>query len=105
MRRRRRDDPVVRPGRLRSAIAAAGEWIREGRQVVLALLVGIDGSAPLEPGSAMLIAEDGAIEGSITGGCVEALVVGEAREVFARNPPRTVTCGDLGRAGARSWGP
>jgi len=74
-------------------VAAAGEWLRAGRRVVLALLIGIEGSAPLEPGATMLIAKDGAIEGSITGGCVEAAVVGEAREVFAGGPPRTVTYG------------
>lgn len=77
----------------RRALAAAAEWLEEGRRVVLALLVGIEGSAPLEPGAAMLIAADGAIEGSITGGCVEAAVVGEAREVFAGGAPRTVTYG------------
>ncbi|HEY2056257.1 MAG TPA: XdhC/CoxI family protein [Solirubrobacterales bacterium] len=87
---------MTEPSRLptaRHAVVAAGDWIREGRRVVLALLVDIEGSAPLAPGAAMLIAEDGAIEGSITGGCVEAAVVGEAREVFAGGLPRTVTYG------------
>jgi xanthine dehydrogenase accessory factor len=85
--------PADRLPTARRAVAAAGEWLGEGRRVVLALLVGIEGSAPLEPGAAMLIAEDGAIEGSITGGCIEAAVVGEAREVFAGGAPRTVTYG------------
>src|SRR3954465_805702 len=67
----------------RRIAATASEWLREGRRVVAALLVGIEGAGPLEPGALMLIAEDGSIEGSITGGCVEAAVVGEAQAVFA----------------------
>jgi xanthine dehydrogenase accessory factor len=77
----------------RRTAAAAGDWLREGRRVVAALLVGIEGSAPLRAGALMLISDDEAIEGSITGGCVEAAVVGEARAVFAGGPARTVTYG------------
>lgn len=77
----------------RRIAGTAGDWLREGRRVVAALLVGIEGSAPLEPGALMLIAEDGAIEGSITGGCIEAAVVGEAQALFAGGAPRTVTYG------------
>lgn len=77
----------------RRIAATASEWLREGRRVVAALLVEIEGSAPLEPGALMLIAEDGAIEGSITGGCVEAAVVGEAKAIFAGREAHTVTYG------------
>jgi xanthine dehydrogenase accessory factor len=77
----------------RRTAEAARDWLREGRRVVAALLVGIEGSAPLEAGATMLIAADGAIEGSITGGCVEAAVVGEAREIFDGGAARTVTYG------------
>lgn len=77
----------------RRTAEAARDWLREDRRVVAALLVGIEGSAPLEAGATMLIAEDGAIEGSITGGCVEAAVVGEAKEIFAGGPAKTVTYG------------
>ncbi|MGH2940716.1 MAG: XdhC family protein [Solirubrobacterales bacterium] len=78
---------------VRRIAGTAGEWLREGRKVVVALLVGIEGSAPLEPGALMLIAEDGAIEGSITGGCIEGAVVDEARAIFAGGAPRSVTYG------------
>ena len=77
----------------RRIAATASEWLREGRRVVAALLVGIEGSAPLEAGALMLISDDGAIEGSITGGCVEAAVVGEAKAIFAGADPHTVTYG------------
>jgi xanthine dehydrogenase accessory factor len=41
----------------------------------------------------MYVAADGAIEGSITGGCVESAVVMEAEEVLAGKPARLVTYG------------
>ncbi|MFN8217757.1 MAG: XdhC/CoxI family protein [Solirubrobacterales bacterium] len=78
---------------VRRQAATGSDWIREGRRVVAALLVAVEGSAPLDPGASMLIAEDGAIEGSITGGCVEAAVVGEARAVFAGGAARMATYG------------
>ncbi|HVW48237.1 MAG TPA: XdhC family protein [Solirubrobacterales bacterium] len=77
----------------RRIAAVAAEWLRGGRRVVAALLVGVEGSAPLEPGAMMLVADDGAIEGSITGGCVEAALVEEARAVLAGGPPRTAIYG------------
>jgi xanthine dehydrogenase accessory factor len=81
------------PTTARRIAATAGDWLRGGRRVAAALLVGAEGSSPLEPGALMLIADDGAIEGSITGGCVEAAVVEEARDVFAGAAARTVTYG------------
>jgi xanthine dehydrogenase accessory factor len=50
-------------------------WLADGRRVVCAMLIDAEGSSPFEPGAFMLIDEEGAIEGSITGGCVEADVV------------------------------
>ena len=57
-------------------------WLREGRRVAAGLLVAVDGSAPLDVGASMYIDEDGAIEGSITGGCVEGAVAQEAMEIL-----------------------
>jgi xanthine dehydrogenase accessory factor len=57
-------------------------WLAEGRRVVCALLVDAEGSSPFEPGAFMLIDGEGAIEGSITGGCVEADVVTNALEIL-----------------------
>lgn len=71
----------------------AGEWLRDGRRVASALLVEIEGSAPLLPGASMLVDADGGIEGSITGGCVESAVVQEAEDVLAGGPPRLVAYG------------
>ena len=56
-------------------ISVGQRWLADGRRVVCALLVDAEGSSPFEPGAFMLIDGEGAIEGSITGGCVEADVV------------------------------
>jgi xanthine dehydrogenase accessory factor len=73
--------------------AAALRWLSEGRRVATAVLVEVLGSAPLNPGAAMLIDEAGNIEGSVTGGCVEGALVEEAQRIFAGGEPRVATYG------------
>ena len=51
------------------------------------------GSAPRPIGSMMLIAEDGTMSGSVSGGCVEGAVVRLAREVLLENRPKLVSFG------------
>lgn len=70
-----------------------GRWLRENRRVVSALLVEVEGSAPLPSGAEMLIDERGEIEGSITGGCVESAVAQEAQATLEGAPPRLLTYG------------
>jgi xanthine dehydrogenase accessory factor len=65
----------------------ASSWLREGRRFVQALLVDVEGSAPLPVGAMMIVDEHGNIEGSITGGCVEGAVVQEAEEMMASGSP------------------
>ncbi len=74
-------------------IETARSWLRDGRRVVRALLIEAEGSAPLPPGASMLIDDRGGIEGSITGGCVEGAVIGEAAAVLETGQPRLVTYG------------
>jgi xanthine dehydrogenase accessory factor len=58
-------------------------WLREGRPVAEGLLVATDGSSPLRPGASMLVDAGGAIEGSVSGGCVESAVAQEAMALLA----------------------
>ena len=58
-----------------------------------ALLVEVEGSAPFAPGAALLVGADGAVEGSVTGGCVESAVVQEAERVLAGGPARLLRYG------------
>lgn len=72
----------------------AVRWLGEERTVVCALLIDAEGSSPFAPGAFMLIDGDGAIEGSITGGCVESDVVVNALEmVEGDHVPRVLTYG------------
>jgi xanthine dehydrogenase accessory factor len=69
-------------------------WLSEPRRVVCALLVDAEGSSPFAPGAFMLIDESGAIEGSITGGCVESDIVVNALEMLeSEGVPRLLSYG------------
>jgi xanthine dehydrogenase accessory factor len=71
------------PGVARATEDIAAAWLREGRRFVQALLVEVEGSAPLPEGAMMLVGDGGEIEGSITGGCVESALVTEAEAILA----------------------
>jgi xanthine dehydrogenase accessory factor len=69
-------------------------WLRDGRRVAAGLLASVDGSAPLDVGASVYIDEHGAVEGSITGGCVESAVAQEALDIIERDAePRLITYG------------
>src|SRR6201999_324610 len=55
----------------------------DGERVGLGTVVATFHSAPREPGSAMLVAPDGAVSGSVSGGCVEGAVYELAQEKIA----------------------
>lgn len=69
------------------------DWHRAGRGAVLATVVETWGSAPRQPGSQLAISGEGQIMGSVSGGCVEGAVVGEALEALADGGSRLLTFG------------
>lgn len=73
--------------------ARALDWHRAGRAVALATVVETWGSAPRPVGSQLVVAGDGAMEGSVSGGCVEGAVVGEAQEAMADGRARLLEYG------------
>jgi xanthine dehydrogenase accessory factor len=76
-----------------TAAAVAG-WLRDGRRVVAGLLVEVEGSSPLDVGASMYVDDQGGIEGSITGGCVEGAVAAAAMEIIESDgEPQLVTYG------------
>lgn len=72
---------------MRHVIDQAAVWQGSGTRCVMATVARTWGSAPHGPGTSMLVAQDGRIVGSVSGGCVEAAVVTAAEEVFAGGPP------------------
>jgi xanthine dehydrogenase accessory factor len=76
-----------------TAEKTAADWLRDGHRVVVATLVERLGSAPLDPGAQMLIDDSGRIEGSVTGGCIEAALIEEAHALLAGGSPRVITYG------------
>lgn len=67
--------------------------LRSGKRVVVATLIDVSGSAPIDPGAMMLIDSDLHVEGSVTGGCVEAAIVSEAEGIFAGAAPAVTAYG------------
>jgi len=78
---------------MKEIIADLDRWRAQGRRVVLARVVDIEGSGPRLPGAAMAVAEDGEVAGSVSGGCVEGAVVAEALDILATGERRLVTFG------------
>src|SRR3979411_1868885 len=64
---------------------------REGRRGAVATIVNVRGSIPSFRTAKMLVRDDGSIVGTIGGGCVEADVWQDAREVMESEKPRTLT--------------
>ncbi|MGZ4585149.1 MAG: XdhC family protein [Mycobacterium sp.] len=61
---------------------------RAGDTAGLATVVRTFRSAPRQPGASMLVAPDGSVVGSVSGGCVEGAVYELATEVTATGAPR-----------------
>jgi xanthine dehydrogenase accessory factor len=76
---------VIDSGVVNATQDMAVAWLSEDRRMAQALLVDVEGSAPLPVGAMMVIDGHGNIEGSITGGCVEGAVVAEAEELLGND--------------------
>lgn len=57
----------------------------DGKQMALATVVQVEGSAYRRPGACMLIVEDGATAGSVSGGCLERDVVEQSLRLIESN--------------------
>ena len=68
-------------------------WHRAGRRAALATVTQTWGSAPRRVGAQLAIAGDGAIEGSVSGGCVEGAVIVEALEALEAGVARELEFG------------
>ena len=81
-------------------LSVAQAWKNEGRKVALATVVATWGSSPRPAGSQLLVDEDGRMQGSVSGGCIEGAVVKEARDCMEGAPPRLL---EFGVSNEQAW--
>lgn len=78
----------------------AAAWKRDGREVAVATVVSTWGSSPRPAGSVLIVDQEGRMQGSVSGGCIEGAVVREAREVMGGAPPRLL---EFGVSDEQAW--
>lgn len=71
----------------------AARWQAEGKGVALASVVATWGSSPRPIGSYLVADDAGHFQGSVSGGCVEGAVIGEARAAIEDHKPRLLSFG------------
>src|ERR1700733_6569932 len=64
---------------------------RAGKKTALATVVHVDGSSYRRPGARMLISEDGALTGAISGGCLEGDALRKSLLVIMQQQSMLVT--------------
>jgi xanthine/CO dehydrogenase XdhC/CoxF family maturation factor len=78
----------------------AQAWRDAGRKVALATVVSTWGSSPRPAGSMLIVDEQGEMQGSVSGGCIEGAVIREAMEIMAGAPPRLL---EFGVSNEEAW--
>lgn len=78
---------------MRELLSKLTQWHGTGTPFALATVVGVRGSAPRGPGAVLAVTADGAVAGSVSGGCVEGDVYEVAQEVLATGSPSLRTYG------------
>jgi xanthine dehydrogenase accessory factor len=71
-----------------AVLEATLAWLDQGRRVALATVVGTFGSAPRPVGALLALSDDGRLEGSVSGGCIEADLLERVRSDFPQRPGR-----------------
>lgn len=74
-------------------LGTAARWLAEGRKVALGTVVKTWGSSPRPAGSQIAVRDDGAFVGSVSGGCIEGAVIGEAQSSMSDGKVRNLEFG------------
>lgn len=78
---------------MREVLDTIDRWHQDGKEVAVATVIKVWGSAPRPVGSKMAVSSTGDIAGSVSGGCVEGAVYEAAREVMTGAGPRLLKFG------------
>ncbi len=81
-------------------LETAQAWKSEGRGVALATVVTTWGSSPRPVGSQLVVDDKGNFIGSVSGGCIEGAVVGEAMKAIEDGETRLL---DFGVSDEMAW--
>lgn len=65
----------------------------QGKPIAVATVVKTYGSAPRQVGSKMIVTADGAIAGSVSGGCIEGAVFEACQQTLRTGDPQLLTFG------------
>jgi xanthine dehydrogenase accessory factor len=86
----------------RQVLRTAIEWLEAGHRIALATVARTWGSAPRPPGAWAVLRDDGAVVGSVSGGCIEEDLIRRVREgLLAGEKPEFVTYGVTKEEAAR----
>ena len=83
-----------------NVLEKAISWMEEDKQVALATVIGTGGSSPRPIGSQLAIDETGSFVGSVSGGCIEGSVIGEALATISDGKNRLL---DFGVTNEQAW--
>lgn len=93
---------------MRELVPTLEAWRKDGHRFALAIVTQTWGSSPRPLGSAMGVRDDGAVCGSVSGGCVEGAVIEASRAAIADGKPRELAFegagGDLWEVGLSCGG-
>ena len=76
------------------------EWLETGHRVLLVTVVKTWGSAPRPAGSQIAVRDDGAFNGSVSGGCVESAVIEQAQLAMHEGNVRRL---EFGVSNEQAW--
>ena len=78
----------------------AASWHETGRKVAIATVVSTWGSSPRPAGSVLIVDDRGAMQGSVSGGCIEGAVIREAQACMAGAPSKLL---EFGVSNEQAW--
>jgi xanthine/CO dehydrogenase XdhC/CoxF family maturation factor len=81
-------------------LRTAAGWLGEGRKVALGTVVRTWGSSPRPTGSQIVVRDDGAFVGSVSGGCVEGAVIEDALSAMQDGKVRKL---EFGVSDEQAW--